>query len=252
MVRRIASQVHKQAARLMRANYIKNEPVWFQAVLEHPPLPSASKSSPSPRRLKMRKPKTEPLPIVYLEDKVRRQFFRDHPFEAFRPVSIVEGREVEVEHPVRAKDWTRLAQRGLNPSPEDAVQFAVNLHNHHEMALSIAYTRAVAEPEAYGTVFPSEIDRTFEKEDAVYQSADRKVELDRGALLARKRWKAILDVDSGMGEFDGGQQYTRLWKQGIRPTYLPEQLVPASEAGVSVQSMEQDRLAASPEFLKLL
>jgi small subunit ribosomal protein S23 len=125
MVRRIASQVHKQAARLMRANYIKNEPVWFKAVLEHPPLPLPPRAPPVredcrlPSSRKMRKPKTEPLPIFYLEDKVRRQFFRDHPFEAFRPVSIVEGREVEDEHPIRGTDWTRLAQRGLNPSPEE-------------------------------------------------------------------------------------------------------------------------------------
>lgn len=138
----------------------------------------------------------------------------------------------------------------------------------HKMALSIAYTRAVAEyrslraghdfantfarmeAEAYGTVLSSEIDRTFEKEDAVYQSADRKVELDRGALLARKRWKAILDVDSGMGEFDRGQQYTRLWKQGVRPTYVPaDEPVSASEAGTSV---EQEHLAPSPDFAKIL
>lgn len=277
MVRRIASQVHKQAARLMRANYVKNEPVWFQAVLEHPPLPLPPRAPPVredcrlPSSRKMRKPKTEPLPIFYLEDKVRRQFFRDHPFEAFRPVSVVEGREVEDEHPVRGKDWTRLAQRGLNPFPEDAVHFAVNLHNHHKMALSIAYTRAVAEfrslraghdfantfarmeAEAYGTVFPSEIDRTFEKEDAVYQSADRKVELDRGALLARKRWKAILDVDSGMGDFDRGQQYTKNWKQGVRPTYLPaDEMVATSEAGKPVQAMEQDHIAASLKFAEIL
>lgn len=125
MVRRIASQVHKQAARLMRANYIKNEPVWFQAVLEHPPLPLPPRAPPvreDSGRLfsgKMRKLKTEPLPIVYLEDKVRRQFFRDHPFEAFRPVTIVEGGGIEDDHPVRGENWTRLAQRGLNPSPEE-------------------------------------------------------------------------------------------------------------------------------------
>jgi len=148
------------------------------------------------------------------------------------------------------------------------VRFAVTLHKYHKMALSIAYTRAVAEyrslraghdfantfarleAEAYGTVFPSEIDRTFEKEDAVYRSADRKVELDRGALLARKRWKAILDVDSGMGEFDRGQQYSRLWKQGVRPTYIPaDEPVSALEAGISV---EQEHVAPSSDFAKAL
>ncbi|KAH7914786.1 mitochondrial ribosomal protein S25-domain-containing protein [Hygrophoropsis aurantiaca] len=284
MVRRIASQVHKQAARLLRANYIKREPVWFQAVLNHPPLPLPPKAPPvrpeveerlARRKLsknsKLRPPTNHPLPIFYLEDEVRRQFFRDHPFEAFRAVSLVESDAVQPEHPIRGKEWTRLSQRGKNPTLEEAVRFAVNLHRHHNLSLSSAYARAVAqfrslrsehdvatsfarmEAEAYGAVFDSEIDRTFEKEKKVYESQDRKIELDQGAMLARKRWKAILDVQSGMGGWDRGQQYTSLWKQGVRPTYTPmvgePSNLPGDVAGSAGNAQSQ---AAGVDFMGVL
>lgn len=59
------------------------------------------------------------MPIVYLEDKVRQRFFQDHPFEAFRPRTLVEQREIEAEHPIRGTEWKRLRQRGRNPSSEE-------------------------------------------------------------------------------------------------------------------------------------
>ena len=133
MVRRIASQVHKQVARLMRADYIKKEPAWFKAVLEHPPIPLPPRhpplrsehdlppSSPTTSKRRTRPEKPRPLPVYYIEDDVRRQFFRDHPFEAFRPVTLVEGAGVEDIHPIRGKEWTRLRQRGRNPYPEECV-----------------------------------------------------------------------------------------------------------------------------------
>lgn len=68
---------------------------------------------------KLRRLKPRPLPIKYIEDDVRRQFFRDHPFEAFRPRTLVEGAAIEPPHAVRGKEWTRLRQRGRNPTPEE-------------------------------------------------------------------------------------------------------------------------------------
>ena len=107
------------------------------------------------------------------------------------------------------------------------------------MSLTIAYTRAVAEfrtlraeydianafacmeAESYGIVFPSEVDRTFEKEDKVYKSVERKKALDESALRARKRWRAILDLDSGMGNaWSRGQEYVKRQKDGVRPSHL--------------------------------
>ena len=124
MVRRIASQVHKQVGRLMRADYIQTEPAWFKAVLEHPPLPLPPKAPPTRTSydwLPGRAQKPRPLPIYYVEDDVRRQFFRDHPFEAFRPTTLVEGARVEDAHHIHGQAWTRLRQRGRNPSPEECV-----------------------------------------------------------------------------------------------------------------------------------
>ncbi|KAI6153757.1 mitochondrial ribosomal protein S25-domain-containing protein [Pisolithus tinctorius] len=276
MVRRIASQVHKQVSRLMRVNYIKDEPVWYQAVLQFPPLPLPPKSPPfrqdGARHSKLVPPKHKPVNIAYLEDEVRRQFFRDHPFEAFRPVSIVEGGVVAEEHPVQGKDWIRLSQRGRCPSAEDAVRFAVNLHKHHKVSLTVAYTRAVAEfralraehdiassfsrmeAEAYGAVFPSEVDRTFQKEDMVYKAPERKRALDEGALLARKRWRAILSIDSGMGNtWSRGHEYAKLQDQGIRPrhTYL-DKLSNPSSLQQEIASPATDSRSANPDFLRIL
>lgn len=148
MVRRVASQVHKQVARLQRKDYLDKEPLWLKAVLEHPPLPLPPKAPPArfppdgkpydlpPRRAAMsdkmsKKPeKARTSPIFYLEDEVRRQFFRDHPFEAFRARSLVESGLIENEHPVRGEAWTRLSQRGRSPSPEEYVCDALSLFTH--------------------------------------------------------------------------------------------------------------------------
>jgi small subunit ribosomal protein S23 len=160
MVRRIACQVHKQVSRLTRAGFIKTPPVWYEAVLDHPPLPLPpreppsrtsydSSSSPSSNHAfasaataTKKTQGSRPLPITYVEDGIRRQFFRDHPFEAFRPRTLTEAGTVENEHPVSGLKWTRLNQRGRNPSPEEYVkpiilcqllyQFLTQLaHLHH-------------------------------------------------------------------------------------------------------------------------
>ena len=117
----------------MRADYIKQEPAWYQAVLNHPPLPLPPKAPPprteydqlpkKPTTGKMRPHATKALPIYYVEDDLRRQFFRDHPFEAFRPTTLVEGASIKDEHPIRGKEWTRLRQRGRNPTPEECAFF---------------------------------------------------------------------------------------------------------------------------------
>lgn len=250
MVRRIASQVHQQISRLMRAGYIKEEPPWFQAVLNHPPLPLPAKAPPPrspydqlPQKTttgKMRPPTSNPLPIYYIEDDLRRQFFRDHPFEAFRPTTLVEGAGIRDEHPIRGKEWTRLRQRGRNPTPEDAIRFAVNLFQHHGLSLTEAYARAISQfrslrSEHYiatryavkearylgATFVPTEIEHGFNKEVRNLDTWERKEELNEGALAARKRWRANVERHDGVDQWTRGKEYVRLWKEGIRPSYAP-------------------------------
>lgn len=57
--------------------------------------------------------------IRYREDQIRRQFFTDFPFEAFRPVTMVELRGVQEEHAIRGSAWTSLGQRGAYPTVEE-------------------------------------------------------------------------------------------------------------------------------------
>lgn len=132
MGRRIASQVHHQVARLMRGDLVKKEPKWYQPVLNFPPLPLPAKAPPartsydqrvkpmsqSGRHPKLRRPRNRPLPIHYIEDDIRRQFYADHPFEAFRPTTLVEKGDIQLPE-VYGEEWTRLRQRGRNPTPEE-------------------------------------------------------------------------------------------------------------------------------------
>lgn len=130
-MRKLPSQVPDAVSRLLQSTLIVTPPVWYQPVLTNPPpvLPSrrsrprpsldqsSSRSEPLPRRAKG--PAYRPREIVYEEDRVRRQFFRDFPFEAMRPASLVEGREVRALNEVEGPSWTSLEQRGSYPSVEE-------------------------------------------------------------------------------------------------------------------------------------
>ncbi len=129
-MRRIPSQVPDTVSRLLKSTLILSPPIWYLPVLSNPPpiLP-VRRSRPRPTlnqaestKSKQKGPKTRPQSIVYAEDRLRRQFFRDFPFEAMRPVSLVEGREVRVESEVEGPEWTGLEQRGAYPSVEEYVR----------------------------------------------------------------------------------------------------------------------------------
>lgn len=60
-----------------------------------------------------------PLPIVFPEDQLRLKFFRDHPFEAYRPVYLVEGESIQAERGPKGEAWTELSQRTTIPTAEE-------------------------------------------------------------------------------------------------------------------------------------
>lgn len=96
-------------------------------------------------------------------------------------------------------------------------QFRALRSEHH-----IATTVAVKEAEALGSSFgPSEIEQANKMEKMSLATWERRAELDQGAIAARKRWKAIVDRQPGANQWTKGMEYVRLWKEGIRPTYMP-------------------------------
>lgn len=84
------------------------EPIWYK-ILESIP-PSETVTRPFPPQHKSPNPKTrkpsrlfQPQKLVYEEDGLRSQFYRDHPWELARPRIIVEmdGRDAE------RYDWSK-------------------------------------------------------------------------------------------------------------------------------------------------
>lgn len=125
------------------------------------------------------------------------------------------------------------------------MRFALNLHQAHGLALSDAYAASVAQfrtlravqhvatrfaaqqaAVAHGARFgPSATTRGFEAEDAVLEAAERRSErLDDSTRLARRRWRMVplgTGGSSGGGEWSRGEEYVRLWREGVRPDYSP-------------------------------
>lgn len=127
------------------------------------------------------------------------------------------------------------------------MRFALNLHQVHGLALSDAYaasitqfrtlraiqhvaTRFAAQQAAiaHGAQFgPSATARGFEAEEAVLEADERRTErLDDSTRLARRRWRMVpLGTGSSGGgggrEWSRGEEYVRLWREGVRPDYSP-------------------------------
>lgn len=103
------------------------------------------------------------------------------------------------------------------------------------------------EAEHLGAVFSrGEIEHAFEKEKRGLVSFERREELDEGAIAARKRWKAIVEKHGASEQWTKGEEYVRLWKEGVRPSYAPVLTQPV----VSEVPSPED-IAKSPDFMQI-
>ncbi|KAL0255638.1 hypothetical protein I308_100443 [Cryptococcus tetragattii IND107] len=297
-MRKIPSQVPSAVSRLLQGQVISTPPTWFQPVLSHPPPqlpPYQVKSRPRAsdpgikssdfidtvpirageleRRDKLRgykQRKGRPLEIAYEEDRVRRQFFKDFPFEALRPVSMVEGREIDVRRKVLGEAWVRLEQRGLYPTVEDCIEFVINLKNTRNVSISEAYALATeefvslrgrhqlatlaAEIEGrhYGAEFkPDVFERAFNLEETALETLQPSSSSSSGSsgsagaspsrvkYREQPRWQWSNTVPPSslpptIGGFSAGQEYMSKWK-------MPEPL-----RGAAARGGEGDLLSAIP------
>lgn len=135
------------------------------------------------------------------------------------------------------------------------------------VATRFAAQAAVAHGARFG---PSETTRGFEAESRVLEASElRRERLDDGARLARRRWRMIAlgggggsgsgggDSGSGVGAVAGedadrkawsrGEEYVRLWKEGVRPDYSPALTEPISPPTDPVDFMgTRDRSRSRP------
>lgn len=153
MPRRIPVQVTQTVSRLLEGGYVKKPPAWYEPTLRHPPAlvpPRQSRQRPdsdlpralqrearealahherphmnSRKKLRSQMPPLRPQPIVYDADRIRRQFFRDHPWEAKRATTLVEmdyELEANPEPQIPMGEMPELTHWSrLNPSVEEYV-----------------------------------------------------------------------------------------------------------------------------------
>ncbi|GAA5861402.1 hypothetical protein JCM3774_000237 [Rhodotorula dairenensis] len=171
---------YQQAKRKLDAGAALSEQE--RAALKQPRPPTQTRRRP-PRPAGTKNPR--PREIVFPEDSVRRRFFLDHPFEAYRPVTLVEGEKVRPVSGPTGTEWTELSQRSIVPTAEDCIAYIANLVEAHRLPLASAYPHGIAqfrtlraehetatrsarlEAQAFGATFFGEIERGVQVEERV-------------------------------------------------------------------------------------
>jgi len=104
-------RVRQTAKALFDSKREPNLPQWYDVVGNIPPGETLAR--PVLRIPKMRKARKasklfQPLPIAYPEDKLRSEFFGDHPWELARPRLVVE----DSGNDSKKYDWSKIVQPG--------------------------------------------------------------------------------------------------------------------------------------------
>ena len=108
-------RVHQAATLLLGTEKLANAPSWYNVIGSFPPAQTLVRTQPlehreRPRKSKIRKPSKlfQPRNIVYPEDRLRSEFFRDHPWELARPRIVLENDGTDA----RPRRWDTIQQEG--------------------------------------------------------------------------------------------------------------------------------------------
>ena len=112
------SRVHQRATQLLATQRLSTPPPWFDVVGSIPPSQILVRTQPVQHQQPASKSRRKaskmfrPQPITYEEDRLRRDFFADHPWELARPRVILEDDGKDSRH----QDWSSMqsAQNGLS------------------------------------------------------------------------------------------------------------------------------------------
>lgn len=115
------ARVYQTASMLLESKSISIPPPWYKTIGAVPPGEILTRTQPTQHRevkahARKRKPSKlfRPQLLDYEEDQLRKEFFRDHPWELARPRIVLEndGRDAQ------QLDWSRLRQPGMSLSGE--------------------------------------------------------------------------------------------------------------------------------------
>ncbi|CAD6505078.1 BgTH12-00577 [Blumeria graminis f. sp. triticale] len=168
------ARVHQFTTRLLESKSISQEPPWYKIIGQFPPGEIMTRTQPvqhqSPKvHPRTRKPSKmfRPQKIEYEEDKLRQEFYRDHPWELARPRIVLENSGNESYE----YDWSKIEQETKQLDGESVIQRQLWLMNNVDnMTRSMAYD--IARKEFYNLRHTEEIERRLSKEEALYTGAN--------------------------------------------------------------------------------
>lgn len=185
-------RVREATKRLFDSHKISVMPPWYHAVSDIPPAQTLTRPVMRAPRVKGHKKPSrmfQPMPIVYPEDRLRSEFFGDHPWELARPRVILENDGKDGEK----WDWSRIVQPGKRLDGESVVQRQMYLMEHSNLTKEAAYDQARREFYHYRHL--EDVERRIAKEEALYTGAY----FGKGAL------------EVGMGLEDGAYENWKAW-----------------------------------------
>lgn len=104
-------RVRSIAKALYDSKRVERVPQWYGIVGDIPTSETLARpvlQAPRVRGAKKASKLFKPLPIVYPEDRLRSEFFGDHPWELARPRLVVE----DSGNDAKGYDWSRIKQKG--------------------------------------------------------------------------------------------------------------------------------------------
>ncbi|KAH7357672.1 37S ribosomal protein Rsm25 [Pyrenochaeta sp. MPI-SDFR-AT-0127] len=180
-------RVRQTAKALFDAKRNPSLPQWYDVVGNIPPGETLARPVlrvPKIRHARKASKLFKPLPIAYPEDKLRSDFFGDHPWELARPRLVVE----DGGNDAKRHDWSHIVQRGKQLDGESVVQRQMWLMKHRALSKASAYDQA--RREFYAHRHLAEIRSRIAKEEAQHVGAYfGKGPLEIGMHLEDKTWE---------------------------------------------------------------
>ncbi|KAK9313737.1 mitochondrial ribosomal protein S25 [Lipomyces starkeyi] len=187
-------EIIKRTSRLLQTGVVKGEPAWFKAVLAHPPSTADAVQRVDIVKLRKKHPHLsvkkmmKPMEIVYPEDRIRKLFYRQHPWELTRPRIVVEQDALDFQR----CDWSKLEQEHKGLDGESVVQRTLWLIRKKRLSHDEAYD--IARKEFYSLRVKETIERQTAEEEArmfgaVFSKSYNKRGIENEAA-ALEEWKS--------------------------------------------------------------
>ncbi|KAF2142375.1 uncharacterized protein K452DRAFT_358185 [Aplosporella prunicola CBS 121167] len=195
------ARVHRAATELLQAGQMKTPPPWYDVLATIPPaemlVRPVQRTYNHPLNKYAKRPSRmfQPQRLAYEEDTLRREFFKDHPWELARPRVILENDGKDGQD----WDWSKIVQPGKKLDGESVVQRQRWLMHNQGLSKASAYDQA--RKEFYRHRHMEDIERRIAHEEALHTGAYfSKSPLEVGMELEDKQfeeWKkwALKEVD---------------------------------------------------------